>query len=122
MTNPYEAPRSEVTAAKNPNRHWRLNIWLFAIAWPPVVICMQVAARRLSLPAILAWAGLPIELYWVISGLPVMFGYAVCIVAAVRYRASKRVRVLRAAASIVLLLVFGNLLRMALRLAFPTIF
>lgn len=99
-----------------------MNIWLFAFVWPPVVICMQVAARRLSLPAVLVWAGLPIEIYWVISGLPVMFGFAVCIVAAVRHPASKRVRVLRAAASIVLLLVFGNVLRMALRLAFPSVF
>ena len=122
MTNPYEAPQSEVPAANNENRRWRLNIWLFALAWPPVVICTQVAARRLSLPAVLVWAGLPAELYLVISGLPVLVGCAACIVAAVRYRASKRVRVLRAAASIVLLLAFGNVLRMALRLAFPSVF
>jgi hypothetical protein len=123
MTNPYESPPSaEACVTNRDNRRWSPGIWAFALAWPLVCICFHAVTSKLSLPGLLLQIGLPIGFYYLLIGLPVLFGYVVCIVAAVRYRSDRLERILRGVGAVILMIVSGNLWRVILELAFPRFF
>lgn len=123
MTNPYECPPStEECATNRDNRRWSPGVWTFALTWPLVCICFHAVTLKLSLPGMLLRIGLPTGFYYLLTGLPILFGYVVCIVAAVRYRSDRFERILRGVGAVVLMIVSGNLWRMVLELAFPRFF
>ena len=93
--NPYKAP-SEASAVRWPARG--LNIWLFAMLWP----LFSKIVHRIALPFVFRS---PL-LYGLSFAVPLL-GYVVCVVAAIRYRASPKVRILRALGSILVLIASG---------------
>lgn len=113
MTNPYEAPRNiePHDVANRKTRRW-LNIWLFAICWPFVSTFLHKIA--LSLSPLLIGAGLPPAFIVLVTSSPALFGYLVCIVAAARYPATKSKRAIRGIGAVMLMLVWGNISKIAL--------
>ena len=107
--NPYEvtgSPCSATTRGRLRRLAW--NVWGFAAVWPLVVI-------------MLFWVPLPVNgvqlRFEIVDVFAAFAGCAVCIIAAVRYRASVRIRLLRGVGSISLMVAAGKIWSLLLGLA-----
>lgn len=115
MTNPYEAPQNDDAAdVSSVKTSRRPGLLLFAIFWPLIVILIRAVMLR-CLPLLPASFRPAINLIY----LPVLFGYAACIVAAVRDSGTISKRVLRGAVALLVMLFCGHTWWIILTAAFP---
>jgi hypothetical protein len=110
--NPYQPPASREGVSISAYWKRRLwNVWTFAIVWPFVAISFH----RLFLPLTFTigvrwWTILVTSLFH--------FGWAVCIIAAIRYPAPVSTRILRGIGSLLLLFASGQVARLVFDLAY----